>query len=153
MMLHLDANGTNLQVGDQAKVKLSSFDGPTHLISMMLIVAKLGRTKLHVRTTQHSERTWAVTASTLELIQTAQAAKQQATERLATIARAVTHMESADPAVLRDLLATTTLHEKWRQNPAALADSLRNVDSSDWAALFGSWKGAQKVLHAAGLPT
>lgn len=73
--------------------------------------------------------------------------------RQATITRAVDHLRTTDPATLATQLATTGLHDHWKTDPAGLADNLELSHTCDsWPQFFGAWKGAQQVLHAAGLP-
>lgn len=78
-----------------------------------------------------------------------------------TINRAIDHLRTTDVAALAAQLATTTLHDHLKADPAALADSLAQTDPNgfapssdinDWARSFGTWKAAQQVLQAAGLP-
>jgi len=79
--------------------------------------------------------------------------EQVRTERLATIARAVAHLTSADPATVRTQLPATDLHDRWKQDPAGLAELLRAADGPNSSTpVFSAWSVAHAVLRAAGLP-
>lgn len=78
--------------------------------------------------------------------------EQVRAERLATIARAVAHLTTADPATVRSQLATTNINERWKTDPAGLADLLRSAVSPDASTpVYSAWVGARSVLRAAGL--
>lgn len=64
-----EVNGLFLEPGDTVKAKLTSFDGPIHLLGLPLTVVKLGRTKVHVSNEGQGGHAWAVTAATLELVE------------------------------------------------------------------------------------
>ncbi|MEV0619566.1 hypothetical protein AB0I81_40050 [Nonomuraea sp. NPDC050404] len=74
--------------------------------------------------------------------------------RQATIAAAIEHLRTTPPALVRRQLLDASLHAHWQRNPAALADYLARSTAAphDFARFFGAWKGAQRVLLAAGLP-
>ncbi|WP_328973628.1 hypothetical protein [Streptomyces sp. NBC_00239] len=77
---------------------------------------------------------------------------QVRTERLATIARAVDHLNATDAATLRAQLATTSIHDHRKRDPEGLATLLSTADQPRDTSIFGLWAGAQSVLRAAGLP-
>jgi hypothetical protein len=65
----LDRNGAPLEVGDKAVAKATTFEGPTYLYTEILIIQRIGRTKVHVSSPRHyGERTWAVSPRTLERV-------------------------------------------------------------------------------------
>lgn len=73
--------------------------------------------------------------------------------RRATIARAVEHLRTAPYATVRRQLLDVEIWPHWQRNPAAFADMLdRHATDPEVGRRFGAWKGAQRVLLAAGLP-
>ncbi|GAA3709254.1 hypothetical protein ACRWOO_29155 [Streptomyces sp. NEAU-PBA10] len=78
--------------------------------------------------------------------------EQVRSERLATIARAVDHLTTADAATLREQLASTSIHDHWKRDPAGLTDLLRTASAPRDTSIYGLWAGAVSVLRAAGLP-
>jgi hypothetical protein len=74
--------------------------------------------------------------------------------RRATIARAVAHLRHSSYPMVRRQLLDAALWSHWQRNPSALADHLSRCagDPDDVGRFFGAWKGAQRVLLAAGLP-
>lgn len=75
-----------------------------------------------------------------------------AAARQATIDRAVALLDTADPGDLTVWLASTTLHAHLKADPAELRRLLTTFDPDSVGERFGAWKGAQKLLQAAGLP-
>lgn len=61
--------------------------------------------------------------------------EQVRSERLATIARAVDHLTTTDAATLREQLASTSIHDHWKQDPAGLADLLRTASGPRTASI------------------
>jgi hypothetical protein len=73
------------------------------------------------------------------------------TDRQDTIRRAIALIDTAAPADLKDYLAATRIHARLQADPAALRDSLATVTDGTPQAL-GAYKAAQQILQAAGLP-
>jgi hypothetical protein len=73
--------------------------------------------------------------------------------RQATIARAVAHLRHASYAMVRRQLLDAAIWPHWQRNPAAFADHLLKCanEPDNVGRFFGAWKGAQRVLLAAGL--
>lgn len=77
---------------------------------------------------------------------------QEAAARQATIDRAVRLLDTAHPHDLAVWLAKTNLHDHVKADPAQLRRDLAAADPDNWAGYFGTWKAAQQLLQAAGLP-
>ncbi|WP_327359757.1 hypothetical protein [Streptomyces sp. NBC_01304] len=79
--------------------------------------------------------------------------EQTRIDRLATVARAVERLTRTSPEVLREQLASTTIHDHWKQDPRALAARLATAGTPGAEIpVFSAWQGARSVLRAAGLP-
>lgn len=72
-------------------------------------------------------------------------------DRQKTVSRAIALIDEADPADLRRYIAATSARDHLKADPDAFRAALTATWSSTRAS-FGTWKIAQQLLHAAGLP-
>lgn len=75
-------------------------------------------------------------------------------DRIATIRRAISVIETSNPQDIRRIVAQTDAHDHLKRDPDALRQRLDEATSPDVAGghRFGAWKIAQQICRAAGLP-